>query len=336
MWPQKADLLGLAIGFGLGGAVLVRFLPDLQDMLRPAPRPAQLAQPSPTNVSPSPPVARQIAPPAQAAALPAPALHAPALPGGALPGGALPGPVALPRIVSPDQPPDGTVMSPLPAVIEPSVPQKGGGKAGTGFFIAADGSLLTAAHVVTDCRRAEILSRLVKPVWADILARDPTQDIALLRVRHLRPPGILPLGRPASRQMVVFGYPASADPIIPSETSATLENDKFPQPLTALTDPRDQVWIEAAAVTHGYSGGPILDLDNGAVIGIVKGTVDGGRLRLVRGMPASVIAIGPGAGRLASFLHQAAPDLDMAAPSDTGDTVLDDARRATVHVICWY
>jgi S1-C subfamily serine protease len=321
MWPQKADLLGLAIGFGLGGAVLVRFLPDLQDALRPAPRPAQLAQPDPTNVPTAPPVARRIAPPARVAALPTPAL---------------PGPVALPRVVSPDRPPDGTAMSPLPAVIEPSVPQKGGGKAGTGFFIANDGSLLTAAHVVTDCRRAEILSRLVKPTAADILARDPIQDIALLRARHVRPPGILSLGRPASHQMVVFGYPASAGPIIPSETSATLENDKFPQPLNSLTDPRDVVWIEAAAVTHGYSGGPILDPDNGAVVGIVKGTVDTGRLRPVRGMPASGVAVGPGAGRLTSFLHQAAPDLDMAAPSDTGDTVLDDARRATVHVICWY
>jgi S1-C subfamily serine protease len=325
MWPQKADLLGLAIGFGLGGAVLVRFLPDLEDVLRPAPRPAQLAQPSPTNPSTAPPVARQIAPPAQVAALPAPAP----------PGLALPGPVALPRVVSPDGLPDGTDMSPLPAVIEPSVPQKSGGKAGTAFFIADDGSLLTAAHVVTDCRQAEILSRLVKPSWADILARDPNHDIALLRARHVRPPGILPLGRPASRQMVVFGYPASAGPIIPSETSATLENDKFPQPLNAITDPRDLVWIEAAAVTHGYSGGPILDPDNGAVVGIVKGTVDTGRLKFVRGMPASGIAFGPGAGRLTSFLHQAAPDLDMAAPSDTGDTVLDDARRAIVHVICW-
>jgi S1-C subfamily serine protease len=331
MWPQKADLLGLAIGFGLGGAVLVRFLPDLEAALRPAPPPAQLAQSSPTNVSAAPPVARQTAPPDQVAALPGPTL--PTL---ALPGLALPGPAALPRVVSPDPGPDGTVMSRLPAVIEPSVPQQSAGKAGTGFFIADDGSLLTAAHVVTDCRRTEILSRLLKPTPADILARDPNQDIALLRARLVRPPGILPLGRPASRQMVVFGYPASAGPNIPSETSATLENDKFPPPLNALTDPRDLVWIKAEAVTHGYSGGPILDPDNGAVVGIVKGTIDTGRLSLARGMPASGVAVGPGAGRLTSFLHQAAPDLNMAAPSDTGDTVMDDARRATVHVICWY
>jgi S1-C subfamily serine protease len=324
MWPQKADLLGLAIGFGLGGAVLARFLPDIEATIRPTTLPVQVAQPRPTDVSAAPPVFRQVAPPTRIAAPPTPMPPA------------LPGPVALPQIVSPNRPPDGTGMSTLPAVIEPTMPEKSVGKAGTGFFIADDGSLLTAAHVVSDCHRTEILSRLVKPTPADILARDPKQDIALLRARHVRPPGILPLGRPASRQMIVFGYPASAGPIIPSETSAILENDKFPGPLNALTDPRDVIWIEAAAVTHGYSGGPILDPDNGAVVGIVKGMVDTGRLGFVRGMPASGVTVGPGAGQLTSFLHQAAPDLDMAAPSDTGDTVLDDARRATVHVVCWF
>jgi len=326
MWPRKADLLGLVIGFGLGGAMLVGYLQDIEDALRPAPSPAQAAQPLPADVMAAPPVARQIAPTARVAPLPSPALPEPALPA----------PVALPRVASPDRPPDDTAMPPLPTVIEPSVPQRTTGKAGTGFFIADDGSLLTAAHVVTDCRRTQVLSRLVKLAAADLLASDPQHDIALLRARHVRPPGILPLGRPESRQMVVFGYPASAGPIIPQETSATLENDKFPKPLTALTDPRDVVWIESAVVTHGYSGGPIIDPYNGAVVGIVKGMVDTGRTGFARSMPTSGVTIGPGAGRLASFLQHAAPDLDMAAPSDTGDTVLDDARRATVHVICWY
>jgi S1-C subfamily serine protease len=326
MWPHKADLLGLAIGFGLGGALLVGYLRDIEAVLRPAPPPAQLAPPSPTDVLATPPVVRQTAPTARVAALPTPMLPRPALPE----------PAALPRIVSPDLSPDGTAMPSLPIVIEPSGPQNSAGKAGTGFFIADDGSLLTAAHVVTGCRRTEILSRLVKPAAADILASDPQHDIALLRARHVHPPGILSLGRPASHRMVVFGYPPSAGPIIPSETPATLENDKFPRPLNTLTDPRDVIWIEAAAVTHGYSGGPILDPDNGAVVGIVKGMVDTGRIGFVRGMPASGVTVGPGAGRLTSFLHQAAPDLDVAAPSDTGDTVLDDARRATVHVMCWY
>ena len=182
----------------------------------------------------------------------------------------------------------------------------------------------------------EILSRLVKRTPAEIVARDPQQDIALLRARQVRPPGLLPLGRPGSSHMVVFGYPTSAGPIIPEETAATLENDKFPKPLNALTDPRAMVWIAADAVTHGYSGGPILDADRGVVVGIVKGMVDTGRLVGVRGMPKSGISIGPGVGPLAAFLKANAPDLELGQPLDTGDAALDEARRAIVHVICQY
>jgi S1-C subfamily serine protease len=326
MRPQMADLFGLAIGFAIGGAALARYLPDIEAMLHPEPQPAQLVQPGPTQPGPTqpapnppiarPPVPHQVPPPDQIAALPAP--------------------VQMPQIVSPDLPPDGRGMPPLPTVIEPTMPSKSVGKAGTGFFIADDGSLLTAAHVVTGCRRTEILSRRIKTTPADVIATDPKQDIALLRARHVHPPGTLSLGRSSSHEMIVLGYPATAGPTIPEETTATLENDKFPRPYNAMTDPRDVVWIEAAAVTHGYSGGPILDLENGAVIGIVKGMVDTGRLQFVRGMPTSGVTIGPGVGRLTSFLHQAAPDLYMATAYDTGDTVLDDARRATVHVVCWF
>jgi S1-C subfamily serine protease len=329
MWLRKADLIGLAIGFSLGAGLLAGNLRHLEAAFRPRPpphhvqlRPVDADDPPPVvRQPPAPPAASQSAPPDQIAALAPPPL---------------PSPAALPRILAPERPPDGGAMPPLPNVIEPSPPRQGAGMAGTGFFIANDGSLLTAAHVVADCRRTEILSRLVKPTAADILASDAKQDIALLRAHHLRPPGLLPLGRPVSSRMVVFGYPDSAGPIVPQETTATLENDKFPKPLTPLTDPRDMVWIAAEAVTHGYSGGPILNPDSGAVVGIVKGMVDTARLNFVRDLPKSGMAVGPGAGRLAAFLNGAAPGLDVAAPSETGDTVLNDARRATVHVICWY
>jgi S1-C subfamily serine protease len=249
----------------------------------------------------------------------------------------LPAPVELPRIGTPEPPRDGAGTPPLPNnVIVPTQPRTGIGVAGTGFFVASDGSLLTAAHVVSECRKTEILSRLVKLARAEIIARDPKQDIALLRARHVRPPGLLPLGRPASSHMLVLGYPASASPTIPEETTAILENDKFPRPLNALTDPRDVIWIAADAVTHGYGGGPILDADKGVVVGIVKGMVDTARPPFVGGLPKSGIAIGPGVGPLAAFLKASAPDLELREPSDTGNAVLDNARRATVHVICTY
>ena len=63
--------------------------------------------------------------------------------------------------------------------------------------------------------------------------------------------------------------------------------------------------------------------------------IDTSRLRFVPGMPASGVAAGPGAGRLAAFVREAAPYLGTDLPSDIGDAALDEARRATVHVICW-
>jgi hypothetical protein len=128
-----------------------------------------------------------------------------------------------------------------------------------------------------------------------------------------------------------MGYPASAGPIIPAEIWAGLENDKLPAAPATLTDPREIIWIEAAAVTHGFSGGPILDPGNGSAVGLVRATIVDDRLRLIRGMPTSGAAVGPGAGRLSSFLRQEAPYLDT---TDTGDAAIDDARRATVHVLC--
>jgi S1-C subfamily serine protease len=220
-------------------------------------------------------------------------------------------------------------------VIGPSRPPDPTGTAGTGFFVADDGSVLTAAHVVADCGRTAIVSQFVQPTEVDVIATDANQDIALLRAPQLHPPAVLPLGRPVSRLLVVLGYPTSAGLAIPVETWVTLENDKLPGADGTLADPREMIWIDAAAVTHGFSGGPIFDPGNGAVVGLVRGTIDGERLRAIRGMPTTGVAVGPGTNRLNFFLREQSPRFETAQSSDTGAAALDDARRATVHVVCW-
>jgi S1-C subfamily serine protease len=310
--PWTANLIGLLLGFAIGGAALVVVLPQAEN---PAPAPAPASPPA----MPAPP-----APKAPARAAPLPVLR----------------PVELPRIAAP--PPQAEAM---PNIIYPDPPpadgqgthRRGTGVTGTGFFVASDGSLLTAAHVVSGCRQTRIASQLVRPSVARLVASDAKQDIALLRATNVTPPAMLTVGRPAAPggRLFVLGYPASGGPLIPTETWAVLENDRFQPAPAELIDPRRVIWAAAPAINHGFSGGPMLDPRNGAVVGIVRGMVDSTRLHAARAsIPASGMVVGPGSAPLAALLRQEGADADTVPVS--GDDALDTARRATVHVLCLY
>ncbi len=231
----------------------------------------------------------------------------------------------------------------MPAVVTPSGSPdeaKGAadGKAGTGFFIGDDGTLLTAAHVASGCSRLQIISKYVERNWASLVASDADQDIALLKASGVRPPAVVHLASvaPIGGKLIVMGYPATASLTVPAETWAVIENEKFPTNIGSLADPRDLLWMSAPDVTHGYSGGPIFDPRSGSVVGLVKGEVDGGYLRLVRNMPTTGIAIGPGIGSIGALVRREAPYAAVSLAASPGDTGLDAVRRATVHVLCWH
>ncbi len=310
-----ADLTGLVIGFALGGAALGHFLPQIEGMLRPAGvGPAPARQVHVATVAPLPAV---MGPPRLAPPVPAPPPEQSAL---------TPAPAPLPQITEPDEP-DPTEPAPV----------RGSGMAGTGFFVA-DGLVLTAAHVVRECRRTEIVSPFLRRSPAQVAARDTRHDIALLDAAGVHAPATLAIGRPAASggRVFVLGYPATAGPLIPEETWGILENDKLPPEPASLTDPRQQVWMEAGQVTHGYSGGPIFDPRAGKVVGIVRATMDGSRLQAIRGMPESGMTIGPGSALLDAFLENAAPGTTAFPADQWGDDPLTVVRHATVHVFCWH
>ena len=114
-----------------------------------------------------------------------------------------------------------------------------------------------------------------------------------------------------------------------------LENARLPRDAGSYADPGFMVWLQASAVTHGYSGGPIIDPRDGDVVGLIRGSVDPAHLRRLPGMPTAGVAIGPGAARLIAFVQRQEPWLDVTQVSAEGDATLDLARRATVHVFCW-
>ncbi len=233
---------------------------------------------------------------------------------------------ALPNVIYPDPPADTQATH-----------KPGTGVTGTGFFVGSDGSLITAAHVVSGCRQTRIASAFVKPAAAVLIAADARQDIALLRASHVTPPATLPVGRPAAPggRLFVLGYPATGGPLVPTETWGDLENASFPPAPAQFTDPSRMIWVAAPVINHGFSGGPMLDPRNGEVVGIVRGMVDSARLHATRAaIPASGMVIGPGSGALVALLRQEGAEGD--AVSVSGDGALDAARRATVHVLCLY
>jgi S1-C subfamily serine protease len=249
----------------------------------------------------------------------------------------------LPKVISGGAVPSDQQAIHIPAVVTPtqSADEASGnadGKAGTGFFISDDGVLLTAAHVASGCGRMQIVSQYLARSSVSLIATDQEHDIAILKAPGVRPPSVVRLASvaPAIGKLFITGYPATATLTVPAETWAVMENDKFPTNITSLTDPRDLLWMSAPEVSHGYSGGPIFDPRSGAVVGLVKGEVDGSYLRLVPDMPTSGIAIGPGVNSIAALVRREVPYAAVSLASSPGDFGLDGLRRATVHVLCWH
>jgi S1-C subfamily serine protease len=309
-----ANLIGLSLGIAVGGAglqvVLPRFLPH-----REPPVATAKAPPLPAIVPPAPP---------QEQTAPAP------LPQLAMDFDPKPGPHVtppLPNIVHPNSPPTS----------EPEQPHKPGTiYTGTGFFVATDGSLITANHVVHSCKQIRIVSRLVQPAIAELLAADQNHDIALLRASSITPPALLSIAHAprASGRVFVLGFPATAKPRIPDETWATLENAALPF-ADPRTDPRNMVWLDSTVITHGYSGGPMLDPSTGTVVGIVRGDVDSRKLHAKQSAIPEQLVIGPGTDPLSRLLQHEVGGAYLAASLPmTDDDALDTARRATVHVLC--
>lgn len=325
MRTWMADLLGLAIGFALGGAVLVHFWPQIEHLrlptlaaLLPAAQPApEVQQPEPAVETPALSRGPDQAPHQMAMAPPAPE----PLPDITV---TIPAPAPLPQVTGPDEPGDDDNAPPPNTLVS-----------GTGFFVA-DNLVMTAAHVVPGCRRAGIVSPTIPLSPVDVEARDTQNDIALLQTSGVTAPAVLAIGRPGAGTTRVFmlGYPSSAGMTDPEATWGVLENDKLREVPTY--DPRQHILMEASDVRHGYSGGAIFDPQSGKVVGIVRAILRPNALHVVAGMPDTGLAVGPGSALLDAFLQDEAPGTSAFPADQWGDDPLTVLRRATVHVLCWH
>src|SRR5438876_954115 len=158
----------------------------------------------------------------------------------------------------------------------------GVGAQGSGFVVSRDGTILTNAHVITNAgatapgANVKAASEVYVEfgdhdrVPAAVVGWDVFDDVGVIRVKasgHRLMP--LPLGRSAD---VVVGAPVAAigSPLGNENSLAVGVVSAVGRSIAALTAPHFQL-VDAiqtdAPITHGSSGGPLLDA-RGSVIGI--------------------------------------------------------------------
>lgn len=137
---------------------------------------------------------------------------------------------------------------------------------GTGFFVSADGLLITNAHVVKGCERITLGGSVTAP--ADVIALDPTHDLALLRA-GVNAPKVAPLRFELSHMRVgqnvaVVGYPGQAG----FRGELVYRNAQLLGFEGPIGEPHFLQFTPSAE--KGNSGGPLLD-KSGNVVGVVTG-----------------------------------------------------------------
>jgi serine protease Do len=156
---------------------------------------------------------------------------------------------------------------------------------GSGFFISADGYVVTNGHVVENTKTAEITTDGGKTYSAKVVGRDSRTDIALIKVEGTGFPFVkfaetsprvgdlvLAIGNP-------FGLGGTVTAGIVSARGRDIGDGRY----------EDFVQIDAS-VNRGNSGGPTFDMD-GNVIGVNTAILSpsGGSVGLAFAAPAEVV-----------------------------------------------
>ena len=140
---------------------------------------------------------------------------------------------------------------------------RGGGSASV---LTADGFLLTSAHVVAGASTAEVAFADGTEVSADVIARDPLSDLAVLRARGDVPPPVT-LGDAAQlrvgQMVVALGNPLGLAGSVTAGIVSALGRSLPTQAGRVV----DEVIQTDAALNPGNSGGALAD-SSGRVVGV--------------------------------------------------------------------
>jgi len=156
------------------------------------------------------------------------------------------------------------------AVVSVQIEEGGQKGSGTGFVIDQDGTLVTNAHVVGEASQVRVIfDDNDSGVPAQVVGRDTSSDLAVLKVDPARAPALVSLPFADSDQVTVgdaaiaIGYPLGLDRTATAGIISGLGREiRAPNGFTI-----DKVIQTDAPINPGNSGGPLLD-DRGRVIGV--------------------------------------------------------------------
>ncbi len=138
---------------------------------------------------------------------------------------------------------------------------------GSGFLVHSDGYILTSDHVVAEAESIRVMLQDVKdPVEASVVARDPSREVALLKVSSSKPLPTLTLGDSDAvgigEMVMAVGNPLGLSHTVTAgiiSAKGRVIDEKAQRSYELLqTD---------ASINPGSSGGPLVDM-RGGVIGI--------------------------------------------------------------------
>lgn len=146
-----------------------------------------------------------------------------------------------------------------PAVV--SVSRSGG--SGSGIIVSRDGVVLTNAHVVGQSRIVEVGLADGRSLRGEVLGRDPTIDVAVVRIQAQNLP-VAPLGDSDQLEVgqtaIAIGNPLGLERTVTSGVVSAVNRNPRGISLDGLVQ-------TDAAISPGNSGGPLVD-SRGRVIGI--------------------------------------------------------------------
>ncbi len=141
--------------------------------------------------------------------------------------------------------------------------------AGSGVVVREDGYIVTNNHVVADARRIQVVLNDGRTFEAELVGRDPSTDIAVIRIKA----GDLPVAELAADNdvevgewVLAFGNPFGLDFTMTAGIVSAIGRDRLPLPQETPYAIQDFIQTDAA-INPGNSGGPLVNID-GQVIGI--------------------------------------------------------------------